>query len=610
MKELSIWTHLGELPESYVLDALPPSWRSSGAPAPEKKPSGFSRFMSSGWVAACLSAVVAVGVIVAIVLAGRGGDEKPPVLGTVESVESEESAREESEELLLPDSGSEGSSESETAPETEPETVPELTDLSAITVTAVGKSAVLIPGDLNSGTYYDESGLPVEMTPSDRTRDDRILSGDLPTVVMPQGTDLEWFYFRDEDWIYSVGTAVYLYDSTTDERPVRFRKEIPELVQGTYFVCFSMRARGPAGKNNRRDTYEYDYTFRLVVDDSAVETVPETTPDGAPATETEPFYDAPRPDPERQLLNSTCNIVINFSDASVQLSRAYIYDGKLTVSSGPSGVTSTDHVCAATGAPIDGSYLRALSEDPFLPTVCTKDPASFKHVITAGSWRPTSNSYVVYNAHFQRIGAQVRELPEGVYYVVMYSQTNGGTHRIGGWTLKASGVVRYNIPFRLVVGDVDFTPPTYPAEEKLHAPFDGLSVTTDRGSTVIDQGYLYEAALTDANGQTALYVDHPAISYVLARNLGYNDKTVTVYADSAASINLSPVKKDAESTVVKTKIFDAAYALTDTAIHELPNGTYYILADIELTGGRHTVDGNTYAGGTARYQVLFELHIG
>ncbi len=497
--------------------------------------------------------------------------------------------------------------EQETSPETETTTDTELTDLSMIRVTPPDGSAVSIPGDLQSGTYYDESGLPVELTPSDFTWKDRILSGDVPTVVMPQGAQLEWLYFSEENWILNDSTTLYTYDSETDRRPVRVSGSIEALEPGTYFVRFSMHARGPVGENNLRDIYSYDYTFRLIIDDSTIETEPADPLEPIPEEE----YDAPRPDPVLNPLSSTCQIAVSFSDASVKLTQAYIYDGELTVSSGLSDVTDTDYVYSGTGAPIDGNYLRVLSEDPYLPTVCTRDPASFRKVFQGGGWRPTSSSYVIYNADFQRLGALTGDLVDGVYYVVIYANTNRsapGTHKIGTWTLE--GIARYNIPFRLVVGDVDFTPPAYPAEEKLHAPFDGLAVTTNRGTTVIDEGYLYQAALTDESGQTALGVDFPAISYQLARNLAHYDKTITISADTAASVVLAPVKTDADRAVITTYIYDRAYALTDFEITNLPDGTYYVLVDIELEGGSFTVDGQAYTGGTARYQVMLVLCIG
>ncbi len=500
--------------------------------------------------------------------------------------------------------------EQETSPETEATTDTELTDLSMIRVIPPDGSAVSIPGDLQFGYYYDTEGRQVELTPSDYTWKERILSGDVPTVVMPQGAQLEWFYFRAEGWTHAEGGSIYTY-SAGDEEPVRIRltPDPSALPSGTYFVYLIIEAESPRGVSKHKDYYSYQYTFRLIIDDGTFET--ETEAKGLLTPIPEEEYDAPRPDPVLNPLSSTCRVNVSFGGASVQLLQGYIYDGDLTVSSGLSDVTDTDYVYSGTGAPIDGNYLRVLSEDPYLPTICTENPASYKITFQAHSWRPASSSYVIYNADFQRLGALMGDLVDGVYYVVIYANTNRsapGTHKIGTWTLE--GIARYNIPFRLVVGDVDFTPPAYPAEEKLHAPFDGLAVTTNRGTTVIDEGYLYQAALTDESGQTALGVDFPAISYQLARNLAHYDKTITISADTAASVVLAPVKTDADRAVITTYIYDRAYALTDFEITNLPDGTYYVLVDIELEGGSFTVDGQAYTGGTARYQVMLVLCIG
>ncbi len=93
MTKPSIWVCLGNIPETYVADAMPPSWREGTPgmlPAGKRRSSRvLSFFLDNGWVAAILSAVVAIGIIVAIVRAGRGEGPVPPV-GTVPESETEE----------------------------------------------------------------------------------------------------------------------------------------------------------------------------------------------------------------------------------------------------------------------------------------------------------------------------------------------------------------------------------------------------------------------------------------------------------------------------------------------------------------------------------------
>ncbi len=95
-----LFAALGELDTALVLDALPPSWSApAAAPAPRRHVGGFDRFLSSGRVAAVLSTVVALGVLIAIVLAGQ--KQPPDPVGPF---------------------GSEPDSHSETLPESTPET--------------------------------------------------------------------------------------------------------------------------------------------------------------------------------------------------------------------------------------------------------------------------------------------------------------------------------------------------------------------------------------------------------------------------------------------------------------------------------------------------------
>ncbi len=89
MNELNRYAVLSELDEDIIESTLPPSL--SGVPtAPRPKGDSFlSRLMSNGWVAAVLSAVVAVAVIVAIVMAGRGDGPFVPPAGSVGGSEGE-----------------------------------------------------------------------------------------------------------------------------------------------------------------------------------------------------------------------------------------------------------------------------------------------------------------------------------------------------------------------------------------------------------------------------------------------------------------------------------------------------------------------------------------
>ncbi len=73
---------LGGVSDRHVLDALPPSWQSGAAPTKRTTGSRLAEFfLDNGWVAAIGSVVVALGVIIAIVMAGRGVSPTPPAGG-------------------------------------------------------------------------------------------------------------------------------------------------------------------------------------------------------------------------------------------------------------------------------------------------------------------------------------------------------------------------------------------------------------------------------------------------------------------------------------------------------------------------------------------------
>ncbi len=95
----TVWESLGSISEMYIEDAIPPSWKDSSArphAADKKSFRVLEFFLDNGWVAAVLSTVVAVSLIVALVLAGRGGPDEPPVgsVGESDTVSTQETAPE------------------------------------------------------------------------------------------------------------------------------------------------------------------------------------------------------------------------------------------------------------------------------------------------------------------------------------------------------------------------------------------------------------------------------------------------------------------------------------------------------------------------------------
>ncbi len=94
MNELSIYSLLSDVDEDIIESTIPPSL--SGAPAPRHGESFISRFLSSGWVAATLSVLAALGILVAIVKLGPGDDPYAPPAGTVDESTDTAAAAEES----------------------------------------------------------------------------------------------------------------------------------------------------------------------------------------------------------------------------------------------------------------------------------------------------------------------------------------------------------------------------------------------------------------------------------------------------------------------------------------------------------------------------------
>ncbi len=92
MKRLSgeqIFSLMSDIDPRLLAEAVPPSWVMADSSAPRREKRNYFAWLDSGWVAAILSTVVAIGVLVAIVMAGRMGTGDP-VGGTRPDTESGE----------------------------------------------------------------------------------------------------------------------------------------------------------------------------------------------------------------------------------------------------------------------------------------------------------------------------------------------------------------------------------------------------------------------------------------------------------------------------------------------------------------------------------------
>ncbi len=172
MNESTLWESLGQIPESYVMDAMPPSWRGRRS-IPRKRPASLhlaELFLDNGWVAAVLSTVAAVSLILALIMAGRGDRGTPAGSRPPESGRVTVSAP----EFLLPETPTETLTEFDSEPLTETETAfpydpsPSLEKLlipfSGIVLAYGTDDVILDKGYLqNADGIQPESGSPIHI---------------------------------------------------------------------------------------------------------------------------------------------------------------------------------------------------------------------------------------------------------------------------------------------------------------------------------------------------------------------------------------------------------------------------------------------------------------
>ncbi len=78
MNDLALFAMLGNLDDDIIADTCPPDLLLSAAVRPPRREAGLGQWMNSGWAAAILSTIVAIGVLVAVVLAGQRGPGTGP----------------------------------------------------------------------------------------------------------------------------------------------------------------------------------------------------------------------------------------------------------------------------------------------------------------------------------------------------------------------------------------------------------------------------------------------------------------------------------------------------------------------------------------------------
>ncbi len=264
MKKISgqdLYDALGGVSDRHVSDAFPPSWRTETVADKPSRSHVWEFFLDNGWVAAVLSAVVAVGVIVAIVLAGRGEPVVPPV-GTESSDTMEESETDETTETLAPES------------ESETELVlPEVTVPASIAVVAPDGTVSYVEGELIYEKIVVDNEL-VTNQPDYPSSEDRIMAGVPVTVTMKAGSAYKIQGYVPEDWTVGYYKTVYTSNDHFDLPPTWLAQppEVTDLSPGVYYMEYDLTREGPLISSIRkRESHRYRFIFRLVVTDEAGE---------------------------------------------------------------------------------------------------------------------------------------------------------------------------------------------------------------------------------------------------------------------------------------------------------------------------------------------------
>ncbi len=241
---LDLYAALSNVDEDLILSTIPPSCRQEAVARPGRE-NRLSRFMSSGIAAAVLSTVVALGILIAIVLAGQNSPVTPPVGGpggsdTPSDHEHLSFLVTDSESVLIPIV-----TDLETAPSTEWSAI-EWPAGGHLTVTGDIGESIAPPEYPLSTTQWtpDEKGGPgfLSSTVYDGPPAiaELLAAPNLPTVRMNRSLTL---VAAEEEHFYIVGASVY---SSTGEQVLSEwdQEALTELPNGVYMVFLALRWSG------------------------------------------------------------------------------------------------------------------------------------------------------------------------------------------------------------------------------------------------------------------------------------------------------------------------------------------------------------------------------
>ncbi len=247
MNELKIYALLSELDEDIIESTLPPSLVGGAPAAPREREESFiSRFLSSGWVAAVLSTVAALGLIIAIVLAGRMGSNTPPAGGI---------------------------GESESAVEGETTAIENLANYTLVTFEFPDGNSMRYQSWYHSRTLRADNG---ELSTIDLgSYDPAVLDeGWIDTLTLSPGTAPTISHAVREGWLYTYTVEVY----TTDMQLIieADLADLAKMEEGTYCARVHFKGEGDTADWSGCVAFWLETWMKLEITNDA-ETLTETT---------------------------------------------------------------------------------------------------------------------------------------------------------------------------------------------------------------------------------------------------------------------------------------------------------------------------------------------
>ncbi len=295
MKRLSsdrIYAAMSNIDPALLSQAMPPSWIGKGrtdATKPGRRPRrAFIEWMESPLAAVILSTVVAVGILVAIVLAGRSTPVNPVTSPT--------------------DTETGTGTESDTRP-SEPEVDPAV-NATTLAIDAADGTSTYIRGEEGQSTQL-ENGELITVYPNLLSIESYVESIPLTTVTHPAGTHTSIRFWMQEGWDYddssvTVFDAAFLavscssYADSMEHPETRKFAVGTALSAGTYYVEILIQGKGPylpEVDGHEADQTRFIFRLELVEEEteseSASESISESESESETESETLPDENAP-----------------------------------------------------------------------------------------------------------------------------------------------------------------------------------------------------------------------------------------------------------------------------------------------------------------------------